>query len=113
MRGTQGGSDLGSPTVEAERRSSARFADYFDFEPIHPAADPGSQCLRAGFLSCKARRQTFGGLSFAQAIGLLRGCKYAVKKPRTKPLHRLMNAAYFDQIDSAADDHTKNRVLKA
>jgi hypothetical protein len=25
----------------------------------------------------------------------------------------LMNAAYFDQIDSAADDHTKNRVLKA
>ena len=57
MRGTEGGSDLGSPTVEAERRSSARFADHFDFEPIHTTADPGSQRLRPRFLGRKARRK--------------------------------------------------------
>ena len=97
--------NLRGAAMEPQAGPSARFADHFDLQPVHPVADAGSQRLGSGLLGRKAGRKALGGVALAQAIGLLRRGVHAIEKARAVAIHRLLDAPDLHQIDSGADDH--------
>ena len=99
------GCDFRRPAVKAEGWATARFANHFDFEPVHAPTDAGSQCFSASFLGGKACSEALGRIPFAQAISLFRSGEDAIEEALSEALKRLLDARNFNKINAAADNH--------
>ena len=99
--------NLGGAAVEAEVGAASRLPHHFNLEPVHTPADAGSESLGGGLFGGKSSGKAFGGIAFAQAVGLLRWCEDTIQEPGAKALKRLMNARDFNKVNAATDNHVE------
>src|ERR1700756_3333269 len=102
---TQPRGEFGGSAMKLNCGPAPGLPDYLNLKPVDSAADAGAERLGRGLLGCAPGSEAFGGISFSEAVGLLRFRKNAIQKASAKALNRLLNAFYFNQIDAAAQDH--------
>ena len=88
-----------------QTRAATGMANDLNFEPTYASTDACSQSFGTCFLGGEACRQAFGSLLLAQAIGQLGRGVNPIEEATSEPVHGVLDALNFDQIDAGADNH--------
>jgi hypothetical protein len=91
--------------MEAYRGPTAGFTDHFNFEPVDPAADPGTKSFCRRLLGSKPCGKALGGIPFPHAICPFRESIYTIQETFAKAIQRLLNPRNLDHVNAAAYDH--------
>ena len=98
--------DFPGPAMKLNFGPTTALSHDLDLQPSYAVANARSEGLCGGLLGGETRREAFGGVALAQAVGLFRRRKNPVEEPLPVAVYRLLDAPNFRQIDSRTNNHS-------